>query len=148
MKIHLRRTLSGWSPADAEAESSCKRFTVGTIVRADLVKPRSYAHHKMIFALLDLTYRNLPERYSAIWPTARAFRRGLAEAIGHTEEYVTRDGEIRVIPLSLSYDDIPDEAEFGEKAALMMAVCCELLGVKQPELAAEVSKYADFGAAA
>ena len=148
MKIPLRRTLRGWEPADAQAESDCKKYPQGCMVRADITRPRSYGHHKLIFALLDLTYRNLPERYSAIWPTAYAFRTGLADAIGHVETYYTKDGEIKTRPLRFSYDDLPDEAEFTDKSALAMAVCCELLGVDEPELAAEVSKYARFGEAA
>lgn len=147
-RVYLKRTLNGFSAADEASQEIVRRYKVGEVYRADVVKPRSYQHHKQMFALLDLTYNNLPDRYKAIWPTDKAFRRGLAQAVGHVEEFATPDGEIHTIPLSLSYDDVPDEVDFGKIAGLMMAVCAELLGVDVPDLAAEVAQHAVFGAAA
>lgn len=101
-------------------------------------------------ALLSLTYENLPEQYENRWPTFKAFRRAIAEAAGYVEEYVTMDGEIRRIGLSLSYDSIPDNMEFIQVMGDMMAVCAQILGIETPELAQEVERYATnrYGAAA
>lgn len=147
MRVYLRRTLDGLAASDEEAAEALLRYKVGEMYRCEIVKPRSYQHHKLVFALLALTYSNLPDRYRSIWPDARAFRRGLADAVGHHSEYVTKDGEIRKFPRSLSYDDMPDEGEFSEIAARMMAVCSELIGVAEPELAAQVEQYAAGGGA-
>ncbi len=147
-RMFLKRTLHGFIPADEAAAELVRKYKVGQVYRADVVRPRNYQHHKQMFALLQLTYQNLPERYAELWPTDRAFRRGLAEAIGHVDTYTTKDGEIKEVPLSLSYDDVPDEVDFTQLTARMMSVCAELLGIDEPELANEVAQFADYGVAA
>lgn len=150
-RVFLKRTLTGFQPADEESLETCRKYKIGETYRADVVKPRSYQHHKLCMALISLTYETLPEKYQQLWPTPKKFRRMLADAIGHTDEYVTRDGEVRSTPLSLSYDDIPDDVEFGRIFGAMMTVCAHLLGIENlHELEAEVSLYADshYGKAA
>jgi hypothetical protein len=147
-RVYLRRTLRGFEFADEASQDVARKYKVGEVYRADVVKPRSWAHHKQVMVLLELTYVNLPERYLTLWPTAKAFRRGLAKAIGHVEQYATADGEIHEIPLSLSYDDLPDEADFSGIAEMMFGVCAGLLGIEAPELAAEVARHAGHGLAA
>jgi hypothetical protein len=150
-RIFLKRTLSGFEPADDEGKDLCRKYKVGEVYRADVVKPRSYQFHKLCMALISLTYCNLPEHYHELWPTPKKFRRMLADAIDHVDEFITKDGEVRRIPLSLSYDDVPDDVEFGRLFSAMMTVCAHLLGIADLRvLEAEVSKYADhhYGMAA
>lgn len=147
-RVYLRRTLTGFDLADESSQELARKYKVGGVYRADIVKPRSYQHHKQVMVLLELTYRNLPHKYAEAWPTDRKFRRAIAAAVGHVEQYMTVEGEIREVPLSLSYDDLPDEVEFSETAALMFGVCATLLDMEQPALAREVERYANQGAAA
>jgi hypothetical protein len=58
-RLYLRRTMSGFEPADEPSRESWKKFKVGEIYRGDVVKPRSYQHHKQIMALLNLTSEKL-----------------------------------------------------------------------------------------
>lgn len=149
-RLFLKRTLRGFEPADEPSEEAWKKYKLGHAYRAEIVKPRSYQHHKLSMALLSLTYENLPEQYEGRWPTFTAFRRAIAEAAGHVDEYVTLDGEIRRTGRSMSYDSIPDDVEFGQVVADMMAICARILDISEPELAAEVSRYASdkYGMAA
>lgn len=149
-RIYLRKTLTGFVAADEPSAELCRKYKVGDVYKADIVKPRSYDHHKLCFALLSLTYANLPEKYEALWPTFDAFRYAMADASGHVEEYTTLDGEIKRRARSISYDAIPDDVEFGRVMAGMMTVCARILDIEEPELAAEVSRYADrsYGAVA
>lgn len=148
-KVFLRRTLTGFAPADADAEEAMKGYKVGGIYRAEVVKPRSYQHHKLIMALLTLTYQNLPEKYEVLWPSFDSFRKAIALEAGHVEIVKRRDGEIVEIPGSLSYDAL-DEIGFTRVSAAMMTVCATILDMSEPELAGEVSRYADdrYGRAA
>lgn len=148
-RLFLRKTLSGFAPADEQAQELHKSYKLGEIYRADVVKPRSWAHHKLIMALLTLTYRNLPERYEILWPSFDKFRKSVAFDVGHREETVLRDGTVIEGPGSLSYDAL-DEVEFTKVSAAMMTWCAETLDMSQPDLAAEVSRYADqhYGRAA
>lgn len=143
-RLYLKKTLRGFEPSDEPSREVWKRFKVGEDYRTDVVKPRSYQHHKLCFALLNLTYEN-QERYSNF----EDFRKAVAMAAGHTEELVTLHGEIVRLPASLSYDSL-DEVQFTQVFGAMMTVCAQILGVENPELEAEVSKYADehYGQAA
>jgi hypothetical protein len=88
----------------------------------------------MAFALLNLTFMN-QDRYEHF----EHFRKAVAIAAGHTEELVTVEGEILLLPKSLSYDAL-DEIEFTRVFASMMTVCARLLhGMGLEELEAEVS---------
>lgn len=143
-RLYLRKTLTGFEPADAESEELHKKYKLGETYRADVVKPRSYKHHKLCMALLTLTFNN-QERYTNF----DQFRRAAALAAGHVDRIPTLDGEIREVPGSLSYDAL-DEIEFTRVFGAMMTVCCQILGMTAPLLEAEVSKYADenYGRAA
>ena len=141
-RLYLRRTLSGFVAADDESGAAMKRYKVGEVYRADVVKPRSWQHHKLIFALLSLTYKNLPEKYAVLWPSFDKFRKAIALEAGHTETVITRDGVCHEGPGSISYDAL-DEADFTRVSSAMMTICALILDLSEPELAAEVSRYAD-----
>jgi hypothetical protein len=136
-RLYLKKTLTGFVPADEETRMLGRKYKLGEIYKADVVKPRSYQHHKLCMALLNLTYQN-QERYTNF----EEFRKAVAMAAGHCEELHTLDGEVLKLPGSLSYDAL-DEVEFTQVMAAMMTVCCGILGMNAPELEAEVSKYAD-----
>lgn len=149
-RMYLKRTLSGFAPADGPSEDLWRKYKQGEVYRADVVKPRNYQHHKLAFALLNLTYANLPEKHAQSYPTFDMFRHAVALEAGHAESFVTLQGEIQSCPKSLSYDAIPDDIEFGQVMAAMMTVCAKILGMSAPELEPEVAKYADehYGRAA
>jgi Protein of unknown function (DUF1367) len=142
-RLHLRRTLSGFVPSDEESQELARKFKVGDVYRADVIKPRSYKHHKLFFSLITLTYQNLPEKFEGQWPTMDAFRYAVAEAAGYKEEYTSVDGEVRVRAKSISYAALPDQVEFQRVFGAMMTVCARILDMGEPELAAEVSRYCD-----
>jgi len=144
-RMYLRKTLSGFVPADEPSLEIARKFKLNEIYRADVVKPRSYAHHKLIMGLLNLTYAN-----QEMYEDFEMFRKAVAVAAGHVEELVTVDGEVIRLPKSINYDTL-DEIEFTKVAGAMMTVCCRLLkGIGAAELEAEVSRYADenYGMAA
>jgi hypothetical protein len=149
-RIFLKRTLSGLVAADEPSASLLRKYKVGEVYRADIVKPRSYKHHKQILALLTLTYENLPDKYAKSYPEFDMFRYAVALEAGHADAFVTLQGDIASVPKSISYSAVPDDVEFGRIAAKMMTVCAHILQISEPELALEVGRYADahFGAAA
>lgn len=149
-RVYLQKTLTGFAPADEASREMHRKYKLGETYRADIVKPRSYQHHKLCMALLNVTYENLPERYAMSYPTFDQFRYAVAEDAGHAEGYVSLQGEIKTRARSISYDEIPDDVEFGRVMAAMMTICATILQVSEPELAAEVSRYADqhYGRAA
>lgn len=139
MKGFIKKTLTGWVPNDDQAAEMHKKQKLGAVYRADIVMPRNYRHHCMFMALMDLTFQN-QERYTDFW----AFRTAVALAAGHVKEYITLDGVIALQPLRYSYDDIPDEADFGKAFGAAMTVCAGILNIENcAELETEVSRYCD-----
>ncbi len=146
MKGFVRKTLTGWVPADKASEAMHKRHKLNAVLKAEIVQPRSYKHHCMFMALLELTFAN-QDRYTDDW----AFRSAVALAAGHAREFVTVDGEIHWVPMRYSYDDIPDQGDFGTEFGKAMAVCADMLGERNlKHLQAEVEQYATrhYGVAA
>lgn len=140
-ELFLKTTLRGFEPADDHAEAYRRALKIGTVVRATVKIPRYGPHHRMVFALLQLTYSNLPEQYANLWPSFEHFRKAVAVEAGHFEEVISRSGEIFRIPGSLSYDSL-DELQFDRVSKAMLRVCAEILQVTEPELAEEVARAA------
>jgi hypothetical protein len=139
--LMLKVTLRGFEPDDQQAENYRRALKPGTRVRATVKIPRYGPHHRMVFALLQLTYSNLPERYASIWPSFEHFRKAVAVEAGHFEEVISRSGEVFRIPGSLSFDAL-DELQFDRVSKAMLRVCADVLGVDEPELAQEVERAA------
>jgi len=137
-KGFIKKTLAGWVPADEEAQAIHKRQKLGAVYRADIVQPRNYRHHCLFMSLMDLTFQN-QEYYTDF----KMFRTAIALKAGHVTEVITLDGAIELVPMRYSYDDIPDEKDFGKAFGAAMTVCADLLKMTAPELEAEVSRYAD-----
>jgi hypothetical protein len=145
VKQFLRKTLTGWAPADEASRDAWSHYKLGDVYRADVVKPRSYQHHKLCMALLSLTYGN-QDRYTSF----EHFRKAVAIEAGHVDELIGLDGVIYLQPKSISYSAL-DEVEFTKVFGAMMTVCARLLGgIGMTELEGEVSRYADdkYGRAA
>lgn len=140
-ELFLKRTLTGFAPDDETAQRYLKALKIGQVVRATVKIPRYGPHHRLVFAMLQLTYKNLPEKYAELWPSFESFRKGIAMAAGHVEEVKTPDGEIHRTPGSISYDAL-DQAAFEDLAVLMLGICANILQVSEPELAEEVAKHA------
>lgn len=146
-EIYLRKTLTGWEPNDDEARRYHKVLKVGQVARATLKIPRYGPHHRLVFALLSLTYKNLPEKYEGLWRSFDHFRKAIALEAGHVEVIHRRDGEIVEVPGSLSFDSL-GQPEFERVSAAMLRVCALILDMSEPELAQEVWKHADVERAA
>jgi hypothetical protein len=138
-RLYLKRTLTGFIPADEPSLELAKKFKLGEIYRSDIVKPRSYQNHKLCMALLTLTFQN-QDKYANF----DMFRKAVAIEAGHVNEVIKLDGEVTYEAGSLSYDAL-DQVDFQKVFGSMMTVCCRLLkNIGADELEAEVSKYADM----
>lgn len=144
-RLFLKRTEAGFEPADEPSRDMWRKYKVGEAYRADVVKPRSYKHHCLCMALLNLTFEN-QERYDSF----DEFRKAVAYAAGHTRSFTAIDGEIVTEADSLSYERL-DEIEFTKVFGAMMTVCCRILSdIGADTLEGEVSRYANehYGVAA
>lgn len=138
-KAALKRTLSGWVPDDPESYAVWKRQKVGQVYDANMKEMRNYKAHCLFMVLLnEVTFPN-----QSTFVSARAFRRAVALAAGHTEEFMTLEGEVQRIPLPFDYENLPDESDFTKVFGAAMTVCAAILGVTCPDLEQEVARYAN-----
>lgn len=138
-EIFLKRTLSGWVPDGPESQAAWQKQKVGKVYRAEVREPRNYKAHCLFMVLLnEVTFPN-----QEVFVSARAFRRAVALAAGHTEEFMTLEGEILRLPLPYDYEHLPDEKDFEKEFGAAMTVCASILHVTCPDLEQEVARYAN-----
>lgn len=78
MSIRFRYVGNGKAEAVGRFDrQQCNGLTFGTILEAEEVKPRSMAHHRFWFALLNDAWENLPDEWQARFPEPEALRKHL-----------------------------------------------------------------------
>ncbi|MBE6199780.1 MAG: DUF1367 family protein [Rikenellaceae bacterium] len=102
MDIYCRVTEQGLVPMyDSDLEEK-RRLKIGDTVLCKISRPRNYEFHKKFFALVRLTYENLPERLHymlSIWSeedllTCLKLDLGLATTVYHGGKEFIKTGSI------------------------------------------------------
>lgn len=106
MEIFCKVTPYGLVPLyDSDYETK-KRLKAGSTVKCKVSLPRNYEHHKKFFALVRLTFDNLPARLAEYWnihneeDMLRRFKRDLGYYTSHINERGEREIEYRSISFS------------------------------------------------
>ncbi len=108
MKILCRKTLSGHlCPIDDAGKEALAKFKSGTVIRAQITKPRNVYFHRKFFAMLSLIMQN-QEHYKSVDDLLDVCKL----RIGHVRVIQTACGEERV-PQSISFAAM-DEIAFQE----------------------------------
>lgn len=113
MDIYCRVTDYGLVPVYDSDLDMKKRLKVGTMVRCRVTQPRNYGFHKKFFALVRLTYDNLPLPLVERWnihsadDMLRRFKRDLGYYTSKTNDRGEREIEFRSISFAAM-----DEQEF------------------------------------
>lgn len=102
MEILCRVTEQGLIPMYNSDYEEKKKLRVGETVMCKISKPRNYEFHKKFFALVRLTYQNLPEHLHhmlSIWSeddmlTCIKMELGLASEIYHGNKLYVKTGSI------------------------------------------------------
>lgn len=104
MDIFCKVTPCGLVPLHDSDLDLKKRLRVGSVVRCKVSNPRNYEHHKKFFALVRLTFDNLPLPLVEKWnirneyDMLRRFKRDLGYFTNTINEY----GEHEIEYLSIS----------------------------------------------
>jgi Protein of unknown function (DUF1367) len=122
--VYLRRTLSGFAPADEAATEALRRIKQGATVLAEIRQPRNVRFHRMFFGLLQTTWQACGD-----WPSVEALLRELKFRTGHVDRQRVVDrksGEVLaeiVVPRSISFAAM-SEPEFHEFYERCIRVIC------------------------
>lgn len=116
------RRLNGWQPWDEKAEALTKAVPVGTVLPIDVpARARNIAHHRKLFAMLQLIYEN-QSHYKSVDDILAVFK----FKTGYTDKIRTRDGIIEV-PRSISFEKMT-QPEFDEfYSSVMDFVCTDII---------------------
>lgn len=121
-----------------------QRLRVGSVVKCRVCRPRNYEHHKKFFALVRLTFDNLPLPLVEKWnirneaDMLRRFKRDLGYFTNTLNEY----GEREIEYLSISFAAMEQhEFESFYEQCIDLVLHTYLKGTDRKELTAEVENF-------
>ena len=143
MDIFCKVTDLGLIPM-YDSDLECKRkLKVGDTVLCKITKPRNYEFHKKFFALIRLTFENLPEYMHAKYGiyseedllTCLKLDIGLASVIEHNGQQLIKEGSISFA--------VMDDYEFEQfyNGCVKVILNKYLRGTTKPELLHEIHQF-------
>lgn len=144
MDIYCKVTPYGLVPMYNSDHDAKKRLKVGRVVRCTVTNPRNYEFHKKFFALLRLTFDNLPSHLAMVWnirneeDMLRRFKRDL----GYFSRTLNEYGETEIEYKSISFASM-EQHEFEN----FYAQCVDLVldkyirGIDKQDLITEIENF-------
>jgi hypothetical protein len=111
-EIRLIKASNGWRFATDTDKQMGMAWKVGDLVIFKANKPRNGKHHRLLWALIDLVWANLPEQYAEAFPSKKVLLDEIKFQTGHVETHRTLGGKTVYKPKSIAYDSM-DQAAFG-----------------------------------
>lgn len=144
MDIYCRVTPYGLVPLYDSDHDLKQRLRIGSTVRCRVSQPRNYEFHKKFFALVRLTYDNLPlplvERWRirSVDDMLRRFKRDLGYFTSSVGELGEREIEYRSISFAAM-----DEEEFERfyNDCVSLVLHSYIPGMHRPELEEEIERF-------
>ena len=144
MDIYCLVTPYGLVPLYDSDHDMKLRLRVGSTVRCRVTLPRNYEFHKKFFALVRLTFDNLPLPLVERWGihNADGMLRRFKRDLGYFSSTVNEDGEREIAYRSISFAAM-DEADFER----FYNDCVDLVlhkyvrGLGREELEEEVERF-------
>ena len=143
--IHAIKRLGALRASDAPSEEALRAIPDGETVRLEITRPsrRSVAHHRMFFALLNITAEQVG------WTVEQTLH-WTKLAVGHADVVYDRNGEITSVPRSISFARMTQDEfnRFFDQA--VKAILDRLLppGTPRSDLIEEVTERAGMRRAA
>ena len=144
MDIFCKVTPCGLVPLHDSDLDLKKRLRVGSVVRCKVSKPRNYEHHKTFFALVRLTFDNLPLPLVEKWnirneyDMLRRFKRDLGYFTNTINEY----GEHEIEYLSISFAAM-EQHEFEQfyNQCIDLVLFKYIKGIDKQDLITEIENF-------
>lgn len=144
MDIFCKVTPCGLVPLHDSDLDLKKRLRVGSVVRCKVSNPRNYEHHKKFFALVRLTFDNLPLPLVEKWDIRneydmlRRFKRDLGYFTNTINEY----GEHEIEYLSISFAAM-EQYEFEQfyNQCIDLVLFKYIKGIDKQDLITEIENF-------
>ena len=113
MIFFVRNTENGLIPLYYSDQFEIKKLKIGEDYKVEIKKARNIGNHKRYFALIKLTWLNLPECFDDAFPHPENLREALQIEAGYFETSVLFDGSIQKKDKSINFETLGED-EFKE----------------------------------
>lgn len=144
MDIFCKVTPHGLVPLYDSDYDLKKRLRVGSVVKCKVSNPRNYEHHKKFFALVRLTFDNLPSNLAEYYRVhneedmLRRFKRDL----GYFKTSLNERGEKEIEYQSISFSAMEQhEFERFYNQCIDLVLYKYLKGIDKEDLITEIENF-------
>lgn len=144
MDIFCKVTPYGLVPLYDSDLDMKKRLKVGSTVKCKVSNPRNYEHHKKFFALVRLTFDNLPSNLAEYWKIhneddmLRRFKRDL----GYYNSMLNERGEKEIEYQSISFSAMEQhEFERFYNQCIDLVLYRYIKGIDKQDLITEIENF-------
>jgi len=144
MDIFCKVTAYGLVPLYDSDYDLKKRLRVGSVVKCKVSNPRNYEHHKKFFALVRLTFDNLPSNLAEYFKIhneedmLRRFKRDL----GYFKTSLNERGEKEIEYQSISFSAMEQhEFERFYNQCIDLVLYKYLKGIDKEDLITEIENF-------
>lgn len=144
MDIFCKVTPHGLVPLYDSDYDLKKRLRVGSVVKCKVSNPRNYEHHKKFFALVRLTFDNLPSNLAEYFKVhneedmLRRFKRDL----GYFKTSLNERGEKEIEYQSISFSAMEQhEFERFYNQCIDLVLYKYLKGIDKEDLITEIENF-------
>lgn len=144
MDIFCKVTPYGLVPLYDTDLDAKKRLKVGRVVKCHVCNPRNYEFHKKFFALVRLTFDNLPTNLAEYWQVhneedmLRRFKRDL----GYFTSTVNERGEREIEYQSISFSSMEQhEFERFYNQCVDLVLFRYIKGIDKQDLISEIENF-------
>jgi hypothetical protein len=144
MDIFCKVTPYGLVPMYDSDFDLKKRLKIGSVVKCKVSNPRNYEHHKKFFALVRLTFDNLPSNLAESWEIhneedmLRRFKRDL----GYFTSTYNERGEREIEYLSISFAAMEQhEFERFYNQCIDLVLSKYIKGLDKQDLITEIENF-------
>ena len=144
MDIYCKVTPYGLVPLYDSDFQLKKRLKIGSTVKCKVSNPRNYEHHKKFFALVRLTFDNLPSNLAEHWRVhneedmLRLFKRDL----GYYTSAINERGEREIEYQSISFSAMEQhEFERFYNQCIDLVLHKYIKGIDKEDLITEIENF-------
>lgn len=138
MKFNMAKTENGKPiPATDKDKEKWSKVGIGEVFKCTTINQRNYEFHKKFFALIQIAFDNLPERFDFTDP--EHLREELIKAAGFYELRTDFHGNEYKVAQSIAFDKM-DEERFQVLYERVVDLVCRLIGFDKPDLLQEIAE--------
>lgn len=139
-RFHLVKHEGVFKAADYDSEEAVKKISEGETIACKSVDQRNARLHRKYFALIQLAWDNLPEKFDGYFGTREDFRKELTKLAGFYNEYKDFHGNTVKQARSIAYRNMSQE-DFEVLYTKTVDLVCRLIGVEESEVMDQLLEF-------